>query len=93
MVMHEKELLYVIIVNIRSQETKKWHRFFLEPLVDELKVTWDEGVRTNDVHSRSFFNIKAISMWVIHEFPTYGKMDGCMTKGFMHVPYVEGTQI
>ena len=45
---------------------------FLEPLVDELKVTWDEGVRTYDAHSRSFFNMKAILMWVIHDFPAYG---------------------
>ena len=55
---------------------------YLEPLVDELKVTWDEGVRIYDAHSRSFFNIKAILMWVIHEFPAYGNMAGCTTKGF-----------
>ena len=59
---------------------------FLEPLVDELKVTWDEGVRTYDAHSRSFFNMKDRLMWVIHEFPSYGNMDGCTTKGFYVCP-------
>ena len=86
MVMHDKELLYVVIVNIISQETRNDIDVFLEPLGDELKVTWDEGVRTYDSHRISFINLKAILMWVIHVFPTYGNMVGCMTKGFHTCP-------
>ena len=59
---------------------------YLEPLVNELKLTWDEGARTNDDHSRSFFNMKAILMWVIHDFPAYGNMVGCTSKGFSTCP-------
>ena len=55
-------------------------------MVNELKLTWDEEARTYDAHSRSFFNMKAVLMWVIHEFPTYGNMVGCMTKGFCACP-------
>ena len=58
----------------------------MEPLVNELKLTWDEGARTYDAHSSSFFNMKAISMWVIHEFLAYGNMVGCTTKGFFACP-------
>jgi len=67
---------------------------YLEPLVNELKLTWDEGERTYDAHSSSFFNMKAILMWVIHDFLTYGNMAGCMTNlVFGHALYVERTQI
>lgn len=59
---------------------------YLEPLVHELKVTWAEGVMTYDAQSRSFFNMKAILMWVIHNFPAYGNMVGCTTKGFYACP-------
>lgn len=59
---------------------------YLEPLVHELKVTWDKGVRTYDAQSRSFFNMKAILMWVIHDFPAYGNFVDCMTKGFYACP-------
>ena len=52
---------------------------YLEPSVDELKLTWDEG-------ARSFFNMKVMLMWVIHEFPYYGNMVGCTTKGFFACP-------
>ena len=55
---------------------------YLEPFVNELNLTWDEGARTYDAHSRSFFNMKAILMWVIHDFPAYGNMVACTTKGF-----------
>ena len=59
---------------------------YLEPLVNELKLTWDEGERTYDAHLRSLFNMKAILMWVIHDFPAFGNMDGCTTKGFCTCP-------
>ena len=45
-----------------------------------------KGERTCDVHSRSLFNMKAILMWIIHEFPAYGNMVGCTTKGFCACP-------
>ena len=59
---------------------------YLEPLVNELKLTWDEGARTYDAHSSSFFNMKDILMWVIHEFPAYGTMVGCTNKRFCVFP-------
>ena len=59
---------------------------YLEPLVNELKLTWDEVARTYESHPRSFFNMKAILMWVIHDFPSYGNMVGCTTKGFYACP-------
>ena len=59
---------------------------YLEPLVNELKLRWDEGARTYDAHLSSFFNMKAISMWVIHEFLAYGNMASCTSKGFCACP-------
>ena len=63
----------------------KRHRCLFGTIGNELKLTWDEGERTCDAHSRSLFNMKAILMWVIHDFP-YGNMAGCMTKGFCACP-------
>ena len=41
---------------------------------------------TYGAHSRSFFNMKAILMWVIHDFLSYVNMVGCTTKGFCACP-------
>jgi len=59
---------------------------YLEPLVDELKELWDQGVWTYDAYSKTCFNMKAILVWVIHDFPAYGNMDGFTTKGYNACP-------
>ena len=59
---------------------------YLEPLVDELKELWHQGVWTYDAYNKTCINMKEILMWVIHDFPTYGNMDGCTTKVFCACP-------
>ncbi|XP_052623770.1 uncharacterized protein LOC128129137 [Lactuca sativa] len=42
---------------------------FLRPLVDELKQLWSFGVRTKDAATNTFFNMKAMLLWTINDFP------------------------
>ncbi|KAA0036558.1 En/Spm-like transposon protein [Cucumis melo var. makuwa] len=53
---------------------------FLQQLIDDLKLLWD-GVEVYDVVSKSNFNLKVVLMWTINDFPTYGNLAGCTTKG------------
>ncbi|XP_075473902.1 uncharacterized protein LOC142504951 [Primulina tabacum] len=53
---------------------------YFEPLVEDLKELWDTGVETYDAFSKSMFNMKAILMWTINDFPAYGNLAGCATK-------------
>lgn len=58
---------------------------FLEPLLEELQTLLHNGVEVWDVanYNGSFhFMLKAILMWCIHDFPTYGIMASCFTKGY-----------
>ncbi|XP_042467446.1 uncharacterized protein LOC122050620 [Zingiber officinale] len=59
---------------------------YLEPLVEDLKELWDIGVETYDAFSKSVFNMKAILMWTINDFPAYGNLAGCATKGKLGCP-------
>ncbi|XP_042415312.1 uncharacterized protein LOC122004501 [Zingiber officinale] len=59
---------------------------YLEPLVEDLKELWDIGVETYDAFSKSMFNMKAILMWTINDFPAYGNLAGCATKGKFGCP-------
>ncbi|XP_075507555.1 uncharacterized protein LOC142544385 [Primulina tabacum] len=54
---------------------------YLEPLVEDLKELWDISVEAFDAFSKSIFNLKAILMWTINDFPAYGNLAGCATKG------------
>ncbi|XP_074323598.1 uncharacterized protein LOC141660509 [Apium graveolens] len=60
---------------------------FLQPLIDDLKKLWEEGEPNMfDAHTKSFFNLKAILMWTINDFPVYGNLSGCVNKGYMSCP-------
>ncbi|XP_073153431.1 uncharacterized protein [Henckelia pumila] len=59
---------------------------YLEPLVDDLKKLWDTGVESYDAFNKSMFNLKAILMWTINDFPAYGNLAGCVTKGKLGCP-------
>ncbi|XP_075486375.1 uncharacterized protein LOC142525980 [Primulina tabacum] len=59
---------------------------YLEPLVENLKELWDNIVEAYDAFSKSMFNLKAILMWTINNFPAYGNLVGCATKGKLGCP-------
>ena len=61
---------------------------YLEPLVEDLLKLW-EGVPAIDMskptrHRR--FTMRAVLMWLVHDFPTYGLLFGQQTKGYKGCP-------
>ena len=57
---------------------------YLAPLIEELQKLW-EGVDVVDVSDDSEnrnFVLKAILMWCIHDYPTYGLLLRQVTKGY-----------
>ena len=44
---------------------------YLAPLVEDLNELWVNGVRMYDAVEKSTFNLKAILMWTINDFPAY----------------------
>ncbi|KAL5570264.1 hypothetical protein UlMin_026839 [Ulmus minor] len=53
---------------------------YLQPLIDELQELWN-GVYTYDASTKKFFNLRAMLLWTINDFPAYGNLAGCATKG------------
>ena len=81
-------ILSLIIPGKRSV-TGECFDTYLEPLLEELRLLWSEGVRTHDAavyKGSSNFNLKAILMWTCHDFPAYGLVAGCVTKGYKGCP-------
>ena len=67
---------------------------YLAPTMDELKQLW-EGIPIQDLSRRSgyrHFNLKAILMWTMHDFPSYGECSGLATSGY-HACLVFGPRI
>ena len=59
---------------------------FLQPLIDELKELWVEGVLCYDVVRKQNFTLRASLMWTINDFPAYGMLSGWMTQGKLACP-------
>ncbi|XP_020245205.1 uncharacterized protein LOC109823335 [Asparagus officinalis] len=46
---------------------------YLEPLIDELKQLWSEGMLIYDAHAKESFRLRAILMWNLSGWSTKGK--------------------
>ncbi|XP_057251833.1 uncharacterized protein LOC130591892 [Beta vulgaris subsp. vulgaris] len=57
---------------------------FLQPLVDELNELWEFGVKTFDAYAKETFNMRAVLLWTINDFPAYANLSGWSTKGPLH---------
>lgn len=60
---------------------------YVAPLVDDLKTLWEVGVKTYDAHERECFTLKVIFCYgQSNDFPAYGNLSGCATKGYYACP-------
>ncbi|CAM8914329.1 unnamed protein product [Rhodiola kirilowii] len=59
---------------------------YLAPLIDDLKLLWDEGVRTYDASRQEYYNMRAMLMCTINDFPAYGNLSGYSIKGYKACP-------
>nr|GEY97784.1 hypothetical protein [Tanacetum cinerariifolium] len=55
---------------------------YLRPLIEDLKVLWDrKGVETIDVASGQKFNMRAMVLWTINDFPARSSLSGWSGQG------------
>jgi hypothetical protein len=59
---------------------------FLQPLVDDLLDIFVKGVRTYDASKGKYFQLRAIVLWTITDFPGLGYVSGCVTTGLVACP-------
>nr|GEU46707.1 hypothetical protein [Tanacetum cinerariifolium] len=81
-----KEVLFLTLIIPGPQSPGKNIDVYLRPLIDELKMLWDDGV-TFDVSREQNFKMRAILLWTISDFPAYGMLSGWSTHGKMSCPY------
>jgi hypothetical protein len=81
-------MLSLIIPGPKAVSEQKFD-VFLQPLLDELLELWNPGVQTKDAarqHNEEFFVLRAMLLFTIHDFPGYGLVAGCTTKGAKRCP-------
>ncbi|XP_071741912.1 uncharacterized protein [Rutidosis leptorrhynchoides] len=59
---------------------------YLRPLVVELKILWSEGVVTHDSVTNTYFQMKAMRIWTINDYPARGSLSGWSDQGYKACP-------
>ncbi|XP_056843843.1 uncharacterized protein LOC108808223 isoform X1 [Raphanus sativus] len=54
---------------------------YLQPLIEDLHDLWSEGIEVYDSFSKETFNLRAMLMWTISDYPGLGTLAGCKVKG------------
>ncbi|KAI3681314.1 hypothetical protein L6452_36104 [Arctium lappa] len=59
---------------------------FLRPLIDKLKMLYKKGVLTYDAYHKNNFEMKAILLWIVSDFPAYAMFLGWSTHDKLACP-------
>ena len=62
---------------------------YLSPLVEDLKMLWEDGVETFDAFTSKTFMMRAMLFCTINDFPAYGNLSGYSVKGHKACPICE----
>lgn len=85
MCMRKKYLMLTLIIPGPSQPGNDID-VYLKPLIYDMLLLWTDGVETYDVYRKSTFILRSILMWTINDFPAFGNLAGCTTKGRLACP-------
>ncbi|CAL9216442.1 unnamed protein product [Arabidopsis halleri] len=80
------EYLFLTILNSGPNHPRSSLDVFLQPLIEELKELWSTGVDAYDVSLNQNFNLKAVLLWTISDFPAYSMLSGWTTHGKLSCP-------
>ena len=84
-----REFLFLSILVPGPDHPKRSLDVFLQPLIYELQQLWAHGFETYDVSRKENFQMRAVLMWTISDFPAYGMLSGWTTHGRLSCPYCQ----
>lgn len=59
---------------------------YLQPLIEKLKDLWTQGIETYDAYGGEKFQLHAMLLWTINDFPAYAMLSGWSTKRKLACP-------
>ncbi|GAA0167334.1 hypothetical protein LIER_22290 [Lithospermum erythrorhizon] len=62
---------------------------YMQPLIEELKELWSDGVMTFDASLNQMFMLRAALLWIVSDFPAYAMVSGKSTKGEFTCPHCD----
>jgi hypothetical protein len=82
-------VLLALLIPGKESVTSEVFDVYMEPLVEELLKLW-YGVSAYDITKewgQRTFQLRAVLLWTIHDFPGYGTMGGFSHQGYVACPW------
>ncbi|XP_010468113.1 PREDICTED: uncharacterized protein LOC104748126 [Camelina sativa] len=83
----KQEFMFLSVLVPGPNHPKRSLDIFLQPLIEELKDLWYNGVQAYDRYTKQNFLLRAVLMWTISDFPAYAMLSGWTTHGRLACPY------
>jgi hypothetical protein len=83
----KKQFMFISLIVPGPKNPKANMDVYLQPLIKDLNELWETGVETFDVSTRTNFDLKAVLLWTINDFPAYSMLSGWTTSGYRACPY------
>ncbi|KAL0546536.1 hypothetical protein IC582_016447 [Cucumis melo] len=68
--MRRKHLMLTMLISGPKQPGYDINTY-LAPLIDDLKILWEEGVQCFDAYKEEYFTLRAVLLWTINDFSAY----------------------
>jgi hypothetical protein len=82
-------IMLSMIVPDKESVTCETFDVYLQQMIEELHTLWTHGIQTFDAAKygdSDWINLRVMLLWTIHDFPAYGIVAGCVTKGYKSCP-------
>ncbi len=73
-------MLLTLLILGKEQVKSENIDVYLQPFIDELQESWQPDVPAWDLSKQpndQLFNLRAMVIWTIHDYPGYGLLSGC----------------
>ena len=87
--MHEEKVYDVVLMISGPRQPGNDIDVYLSPLIEDLRLLWDEGVEVFDAYENVNFNLRALLLWTINDFLAYGNLSGYSVKRHHACPICE----
>jgi hypothetical protein len=89
--LYTKKFFVMLALLIPGKDSVTFEVFdvYLEPLVEEILQLWN-GFSSYDItkdRGERTFNLRAVLLWTIHDFPGYGTVGGFSHQGYAACPW------
>jgi hypothetical protein len=82
-------MLFALLIPGKEQVKSENIDVYLQPFIDELQELWQPGVPAWDLSKQpndQLFNLCAMVIWTIHDYPGYGLLSRCAYQGYKACP-------